>query len=122
MRIEKITRGGKEFAVIPVRDFQKLVHDAEMLADVKAYDAAKARLEDGEDELIPLTITERRIAGENPIKIWREHRGLTQDGLAKASKVSRVMIAAIEAGHKTGGIGTLKKLAAALDVDLDHLA
>jgi transcriptional regulator with XRE-family HTH domain len=32
------------------------------------------------------------------------------------------MIAAIEAGHKTGGITTLKKLAAALKVDLDNLA
>jgi hypothetical protein len=35
--------------------------DAEMLADVKAYDAAKARLESGEDELIPLETTERRL-------------------------------------------------------------
>jgi hypothetical protein len=29
------------------------MEDAEMLADVKAYDAAKARLEDGSDELLP---------------------------------------------------------------------
>jgi hypothetical protein len=34
--------------------------DAEMLADVKAYDAARARLENGEDELIPFEIVERR--------------------------------------------------------------
>lgn len=39
----------------------KLTEDAEMLADVKAYDAAKARLENGEDELIPLEIIERRL-------------------------------------------------------------
>ena len=122
MRIEKITRKGKEFAVIPVEDLQKLIDDAEMLADVKAYDAAKGRLERGEDELIPLEIAERRLAGENPVKIWREYRDLTQEGLAKASKVSRAMIAAIEAGHKKGGIATLKKLAAALGVDLDNLA
>jgi hypothetical protein len=32
------------------------------------------------------------------------------------------MIAAIEVGHKTGGIATLKKLAAALKVDLENLA
>ena len=32
-----------------------------MLADVKAYDAAKARLDDGSDELIPLEITEHRL-------------------------------------------------------------
>jgi transcriptional regulator with XRE-family HTH domain len=32
------------------------------------------------------------------------------------------MIAAIEAGHKTGDIGKLKKLATALNVDLENLA
>ena len=121
MRIEKITRHGKEFAVLPMDELKKLMDDAEMLADVKAYDAAKARIERGEDELIPLEITKRRLAGESTLKVWREHRGLTQEGLAKASKVSRPMIAAIEARHKKGGVATLKKLAEALNVDLDHL-
>lgn len=122
MRIEKITRGGKEFAILPMHRLKKLMDDAEMLADVKAYDAAKRRLERGEDELIPLEITERRLAGENAVKVWREHRVMTQDALAKASGVSRPMIAAIESGHKSGGIATLKKLAEALRIDLDHLA
>jgi transcriptional regulator with XRE-family HTH domain len=71
--------------------------------------------------VIPLEIAERRLAGESAAKIWREYRGLTQEGLARASKVSRSMIAAIEAGHK-GGIATLKKLDRALGGDLDHLA
>jgi DNA-binding XRE family transcriptional regulator len=89
---------------------------------VKAYNAANRRLERGEDELIPIEITERRLGGESTVKIWRAYRGLTQEDLAKASKVSRTMIAAIEAGHKRGGIDTLKKLAGALKVDLDNLA
>jgi ribosome-binding protein aMBF1 (putative translation factor) len=122
MRVERITRRGKEFAVLPMDDLRKLMGDAEMLADVKAYDAVKARLERKEDEVIPLEITERRLAGENPVKIWREHRGLTQEELSKASLVSRPMIAAIETRHKRGGIATLKKLAVALKVDLDNLA
>jgi ribosome-binding protein aMBF1 (putative translation factor) len=121
MRIEKTVRQGKEFAVLPMDDLKKLMDDAEMLADVKAYDAAKARMERGEDELIPLEIAERRLAGESTVKVWREHRGFTQENLAKASNVSRAMIAAIEARHKTGGVATLKKLARALKVDLDHL-
>jgi hypothetical protein len=37
-------------------------------------------------------------------------------------KVSRSMIAAIEAKHKTGGVATLKNLAVALKIDLEHLA
>jgi hypothetical protein len=46
-------------------------------------DHTKARIEGDEDELIPLEITERRLAGESTLKIWREHRGLTQEDLAK---------------------------------------
>jgi DNA-binding XRE family transcriptional regulator len=122
MHIEKITRKGKEFAIVPLKDLERLMDDAEMLADVKAFDAAKRRLERGDDELIPLEITERRLAGEHPLRIWRDHRALTQAALAKSSGVSRAMIAAIEAGHKTGGLATLKKLAAALNVDLESLA
>ena len=122
MRIERITRHGKEFAVLPMDQMKKLMNDAEMLSDVRAYDAAKARVERGQDELIPLEITERRLAGESTVKIWREYRGLTQEDMAKTSKVSRPMIAAIESRRKKGGIGTLKKLAVALNVDLDHLA
>ncbi len=93
MRIEKITRDGKVFAILPMDLLRKLMDDAEMLADVAAF--------------------ERRLAGESTAKIWREYRGLTQEGLAKVSKVSRSMIAAIEAKHKKGGITTLKKLAGA---------
>jgi ribosome-binding protein aMBF1 (putative translation factor) len=122
MRIEKVVRRGKEFAILPMDGLQKLIDAAEMLADVKAYDAAKGRLARGEDELIPLEMTERRLAGESAVKIWREHRGMTQEALARASCVSRPMIAAIESGHKKGGVATLKKLARALQIDLDHLA
>ncbi len=122
MRIETITRKGKEFAVIPVEDLRKLMDDAEMLIDVKAYDAAKARLEDGEDELIPLEITERRLRGETALHIWREYRKFTQERLAKKSKVSRALIAAIETKRKSGSVSTWKKLGTALDVSWEQLA
>ena len=121
MHIEKVTRRGKEFAVIPMDDLKKLMDDAEMLADVKAYDAAKGRLGRGEDELIPFEIIERRLRGESTVKIWREYRGLTQEDLAKRSEVSRAMVAAIETGRKKGGVNTVKKLAMALKADLDNL-
>jgi DNA-binding XRE family transcriptional regulator len=120
-RIETITRKGREFALIPVDNLRKLLEDAEMLADVKAYDAAKARLEDGEDELIPLEITERRVRGEPALRIWREYRTLTQERLAKKAKVSRALIAAIETKRKAGSVSTWKKLGAALDVSWEQL-
>lgn len=105
-----------------MKDTRKVVNDVEMLADVKAYDAAKARLEDGVDELIPLEITERRLKGETALRIWREYRKLTQEQLAKKSKVSRALIAAIETNRKTGSVSTWKKLGAVLDVSRDQLA
>jgi DNA-binding XRE family transcriptional regulator len=92
------------------------MEDAEMLADVKAYDDAKARLENGEDELIPLDITERRLRGEPSLRIWREHRGLTQEQLAKMAKISRALIAAIETKRKAGSVSTWKRLGAVLNV------
>ena len=122
MRIETITRKGKEFALIPVENLQKLMDDAEMLADVRAYDAAKARLADGNDELIPLEITERRLRGEPALRIWREYRQLTQEQLAKKSKVSRALIAAIETSRKSGSVSTWKKLGKTLDVSWEQLA
>src|SRR5258706_10174713 len=86
MRIETITRKGREFAVIPVERLQRLIEDAEMLADVKAYDAAKARLENGEDELLPLEITERRLRGEAALRVWREDRKGTPEGRGEEGK------------------------------------
>ena len=93
-----------------------------MLADVKAYDSAKARLAAGDDELIPLELVERRLRGEPALRIWREHRQFTQKQLAAKAKVSRALIAAIETNRKTGSVGTWKKLGAALNVSWEQLA
>jgi len=43
-------------SLFPLRYTAKVMEDAEMLDDVKAYDVVKARLENGEDELIPLEV------------------------------------------------------------------
>jgi hypothetical protein len=49
-----------------MEDTLKLMEDAEMFADVRAYDAAKVRLDEGGDELITLASSERRLKGEVP--------------------------------------------------------
>lgn len=121
MYIETINHGGKKFALLPIKDLKKLFADSEALADIHAYDAAKARIASDDDELIPFSLIERRVSGESAVKIWREYRGITQEKLASISGVSRTMIAAIEAKNKKGGIGTLKKLAHALNISLEQL-
>jgi len=56
------------------------------------------------------------------LRIWREHRSLTQQQLAIKAKVSRALIAAIETKRKTGSVSTWKKLGAALHVSWEQLA
>jgi transcriptional regulator with XRE-family HTH domain len=52
----------------------------------------------------------------------RQRANLTQEELAKRAKVTRVYIAALEAGHKTNpSIAILKKLARALGVSVGEL-
>lgn len=81
----------------------------------------RARLAAGEEELIPAAVVDRLLAGESPIRVWREHRGLTQSALGRASGVNRVVVADIEAGRKGGSVRSLKALAAALGVRIDDL-
>lgn len=111
-----------EMVTIPRAEYEALVAAREMLADLAAYDAVTAALASGEDELIPAAFADRLIAGETPLRVYRELRGLTQQALADSSGVNRVQIANIEGGGRSGSVDTLKRLAGALGVTLDDLA
>jgi DNA-binding XRE family transcriptional regulator len=106
---------------IPLDEYKALKLAAEDLADLSAYDRAMAAITRGDDELIPAEYAKRLIAGESPIRVWREFRGLTQMALFEKSGVNRVQIADIEAGRKSGSVETIRKLADALGVAMDDL-
>ena len=122
-QIQIIEKDGKpEYAVVPFKDYQRLLGLAEDAKDIAAADAAKAELERGEDEMIPSEIARRLIDGkEHPLKIWREYRGLTQEALAEQVKSTKSYISQIEAGKKSGSVVLIKRLAASLNVDMDDL-
>ncbi len=117
MRYETIEKNGKSFVVLPIATFEKLQHDAEMINDIKAYDEAIA--EGG--EYFPSEVVYSVLEGQNKIKVYREYRKMTQEDLAKKTKLSRAYIAQIETDKKNGSIAALKKLATALNVDIDDL-
>ena len=120
--IQLIERDGKpEWAVLPYDEYLKLLEQAEMLEDIRDYDAAKAALENGEDELIPAEVVFAILDGANPIKVWREYRGLTQQQLADKVKISKPYISQIETGKRTGTTEILSAIAKALDVSLDEV-
>ena len=81
----------------------------------------RARLAAGEEALVPAAVVDRLLAGESAVRVWREHRGLTQSGLARASGVNRVVVADIEAGRRGGSVRSLKALAEALGVGMEEL-
>ncbi|MFA7505273.1 MAG: helix-turn-helix transcriptional regulator [Burkholderiaceae bacterium] len=107
----KITRG----------EYDRLFAATEELEELRAYDRAMARHASGEEELIPAAFVDRLLAGETPLRVYRDLRGLTQQQLADAAGVNRVQIADIEAGRKAGSIGTVRKLAEALGLTIDDL-
>lgn len=110
-----------EMVTIPKEEYDRLREAAEDLADLQAYDRATAALAAGEEESIPAEFANRLINGENPIRVYRDLRGMTQAALAEASGINRVYIAQIEAGKKPGSAQALKALAGAMDVSVDDL-
>ena len=96
------------------RDFERLRRDAEMLDDIRAYDAAKARKE----ERFPSDVVDRLLEGENPIRVFRHYRGMTQQQLAKVVQIARPYLAQLEKRKKQGSVLVLSAIANALRVDL----
>lgn len=110
-----------ETVTIPRTEYDRLLAAAEDLADIAAFDRAKAALASGTDELIPADHADRLLNGEAPLRVWRDLRGLTQAALGEKAGVNRVQIADIEAGRKSGSVTTIRKLADALGIAVDDL-
>jgi DNA-binding XRE family transcriptional regulator len=80
-----------------------------------------ARMEQANDETRPWSVVERLHAGEHPVAVFRDLRGMTRDELAEAAGVEPVVIEMIETFKQDGGIRLLLAIARALKVDLDDL-
>ena len=122
MNVQVIERDGKpEYAVVPYDEWQRLLELAEEAEDIRDAEQAMRELERGEDELVPGEIVGRLLDGEPPVRVWREHRGLTQAQLAERAGVTQGAVAQIESGKRRGSVDLLRKLAGALNLDLDDL-
>jgi DNA-binding XRE family transcriptional regulator len=121
MNVQIINKDGRpEWAIIPYEEYVLLREKAEMLQDVADYDAAKEALEQGE-ELIPSKVTFAILDGENPIRVWRNYRTLTQQELADRAGISKPYLSQIETGKRTGTAEVLAAIANALGVTLDEM-
>jgi DNA-binding XRE family transcriptional regulator len=98
-----------------------LFEEAEMLQDIRDYDAVKTAIEQGKEELVPGEVTFALLYGENPVKVWREYRSLTQLQLAEVAEISTPYLSQIENSKRTGTIELLLAVAKALNVTLDDI-
>lgn len=121
MSVQLILKEGKpEYAIVPYELYERLVADAEMLEDIRDYDAAVQAVENGE-ELIPADVVYALLEGGNPIRVWREHRGLSQADLASLAGISSSYLSQLETGKRTGTAEVLNTIAEKLRIDLDEL-
>ena len=102
-------------------DFEALQEALEDAEDLARSRLVMARIEAGEEEALPIEMVERLIAGESPIRVWRDHRGLTGTALAAAAGVPQGYLSEIERGKKPGSVDALVKIARALGVTIDDL-
>jgi DNA-binding Xre family transcriptional regulator len=102
-------------------DYEALVREAEDAADAAQIRAAEARVAAGEDEYVPIEVTRRLMAGEVPVRVWREHRGLSARALATRAGISAAYLSQIETGKKPGSFDAMARLARALDVAMEDL-
>lgn len=117
--IQFIERDGKrEFAVIPIELYERLSAALEDAEDTALFDAARAA-DDG--FRIPAAVANALLEGEQPVKVWREHRALTQDALATKAGISKAYLCQIETRKRVGAIKTLKAIAEALTISIDDL-
>jgi DNA-binding XRE family transcriptional regulator len=115
------TPNGERMAVIPLDEYERLVEAAEDVADLRAYDEAKRQLAAGKTELLPSGMVNRILAGENTLRAWREHRGLTVKQLADRAGISAPFVSQLETGRREGSVETMRRIAAALKISLDDL-
>lgn len=120
MTVQFLEIAGHRVAVLPVADYERLVEAAEDRTDDVAAHAAQVRRDSG-DEYLPSVIVDQLLAGANPIKTWRQYRGLSQAELAAAAGCHLSMVSHIEQGRRTGAALLLRKLASALRTSVDDL-
>ncbi|MDY6835086.1 MAG: helix-turn-helix transcriptional regulator [Chloroflexota bacterium] len=121
MTVQIIKKDGKpEWAIIPYEVYQQLIEDMEMLQDIQKYETAKTIIENGE-ELVPSGVTYAILDGDNPIRVWREYRCLTQQQLADMAGINKAYLSQIETGKRTGTAKVLTNIAKALDLALDDI-
>jgi transcriptional regulator with XRE-family HTH domain len=118
------TRDG-EMAVVPRAEYERLKNLAEEATEdagtARLVARAKREIANGAP-LLPKEIADRLAEGENPIRVLREFRQITQAELVAAVGISQGYLSDLETGKRKGPMELHQKFARALGMPLDLLA
>jgi hypothetical protein len=103
MNVVRVLAETEDIVTLSRADFEALVRAREDAIDNAAFDAAEereARLgkEAARADYLTLAEVRRLEAGEHPLRVWREHRGMSLRELAVAAGVAFNYISEIEGG------------------------
>lgn len=117
----ELTIDGEAYVALSRAAYEKLVEAAEDAADLRAIAQFERHLAAGEEEFVPSDMVDRILAGENRVRVWREHRGLSVSALAEKVGIAQPYLSQIETGKREGTLQTMKKIADALKITVDDL-
>ena len=122
VRLQKTARG--EIAILPRMEYEALAAKAaEAEEDAgTARIAARARREIAAGApLLPKQVVDRLAKGENPVRVLREWRDVTQLYLSFKTGLSQGYVSDVETGRRKGTAAALRRIADVLKVPLDLL-
>ena len=116
-----VTPSGERLVLLPEADFKALVQASEDASDRECIAAFRRDLAARKEELVPVDVVDRILNGENRIRVWRDHRGMTPTVLAQKAEIGQAFLSQLETGKRAGTVETLRKVADALDLTIDDL-
>jgi len=117
-RARAATKNGRT-VTLAVAEYEALLRRVEDIED--ARDVRLAEAQAGKRGYLPAAAVKRLIAGEHPLRVWREHRGLTLAELAAKAGARIGYVSEIETGKKPGSVRAYRALAGALGLTIEDL-
>ena len=111
--IRKMTIDGETYVLVPEDEYEDLIDSLEAQAIMERVRAG--------EETWPSDLVRELMETDSRIRTYRKYRGMTGSELAQAAGISQPHLSDIENGKKAGSVDVLRRIAAALRVDLDDL-
>ena len=122
VRFKKTDKG--EVAILPRKDYEALAAKAaeadEDLGTARLVARARKEIVAGA-LLIPKAVVDRIAKGENPLRVLREWRDVSQLYLSFKADIGQGYLSDLENGRRKGTAAVWKRIAKVLDVPLDLL-